>query len=815
MSDGQSRRSGASSTRRQQDAELAAAQERRRAAAQTAAAAARAARLAAAELAAIRAEAEAEEAEDAARAAEAEVETLRSSINGSIVGDITADRDLEELARGRVRERTIRWAAAHPHGGGGPGDHASADGAPSEGACGNGSPDGRRRAGGNPENTRRGGYPPGYGGRIYGERGPHRQRDSPSPDRRHGYHGIQAVVRDFGPGGGWPTLTKTNYIEWAAVMRVRLQQKRTAKEAWDAIAAARIGSDRARKSTLQALRKEWENLAFKPGEDIDDFALRLNTLLQKMVQYGDDTYNEERAVEKLFRCIPEKYKQIAHSIESLLDLSTMTIGEAIGRLKVVDGDEPQPLSGPITIGGKLHLTREQWEACQGDGKKGESSSVGGRKRGNLHKGRGGVRVRLRGRIRGGARGGVQGGTTGNRRPTRDDACRNCGKSGHWAKDCRQPRQGQANAAQVEEEPALLLAHASIELSPAAPAASAFLHLEEPKARALLGDDSNDKTDGWVLDTGATHHMTGRREFFTELDPSVRGFVKFGDASGVDIKGTGSVIFTTKSGEHRLLTGVYYIPALRNSIISIGQLEEEKGSCVVIKNGVMRIWDRRKIGERRGRLLVKVTRGNNRLYILNEQVAQPVCLIARRDDEAWQWHERFGHLHFEALKRLSTKEMVRGMPCLDHVEQFCDVCVLTKQRRLPFPHQTSFRAKERLELVHGDLCGPVTPATPGGRRFFLLLVDDLSRYMWVTVLGSKGEAADAIRRTQAAAEAECGRKLRILRTDNGGEFTAAEFASYCADEGIHRHYSAPYSPQQNGVVERRNQTVVGMARALLK
>jgi hypothetical protein len=118
------------------------------------------------------------------------------------------------------------------------------------------------------------------------------------------------------PGGGWPTLTKTNYIEWAAVMRVRLQvrhmwevvryddvdyyedrrtldalittvpskmqfslsKKQTAKEAWDAIAAARIDSDRARKTTLQALRKAWENLAFKPGEDVDDFALRLNTL---------------------------------------------------------------------------------------------------------------------------------------------------------------------------------------------------------------------------------------------------------------------------------------------------------------------------------------------------------------------------------------------------------------------------------------------------------------------------------------------------------------------------------------------------------
>jgi hypothetical protein len=76
---------------------------------------------------------------------------------------------------------------------------------------------------------------------------------------------------------------------------------------------------------------------------------------------------------------------------------------------------------------------------------------------------------------------------------------------------------------------------------------------------------------------------------------------------------------------------------------------------------------------------------------------------------------------------------------------------------------------------------VTPATPGGRRYFLLLIDNLSRYMWVVVLGSKGEATDAIRRTQAVAEAEYGRKLCVLRTDNDSELT-----SYCADEGVQRH-----------------------------
>jgi len=202
-----------------------------------------------------------------------------------------------------------------------------------------------------------------------------------------------------------------------------------------------------------------------------------------------------------------------------------------------------------------------------------------------------------------------------------------------------------------EELALFIAHASIELPPAATAAAALLHLDVPKAHGLLGYDSgNDKTDGWFLDTGATHHMTGQQEFFTELESSIRGIVKFGDAFGVEIKGVGSVIFTTVSGEHRLLTEVSYIPALRNSIISLEQLDEN-GSCAEIKHEVMRIWDHS------CRLLAKVTRGANRLYILNVQVAQPLYLVARRDDEAWQWHKHFGHLHFETLKRLSATETV--------------------------------------------------------------------------------------------------------------------------------------------------------------
>jgi hypothetical protein len=139
---------------------------------------------------------------------------------------------------------------------------------------------------------------------------------------------------------------------------------------------------------------------------------------------------------------------------------------------------------------------------------------------------------------------------------------------------------------------------------------------------------------------------------------------------MEIKDVGSVIFTAEYGEHILLTGVYYIPTLRNSIISLGQLDEN-GLHVEIKNGVMRIWDCHR------HLLAKVTRGTNRLYVLNVQVAQPLCLTTHWDNEAWQWHKRFGQLHFEALKRLSDKGMIRGLPSFDHVDQLYDVCVLTK------------------------------------------------------------------------------------------------------------------------------------------
>jgi len=138
-------------------------------------------------------------------------------------------------------------------------------------------------------------------------------------------------------------------------------------------------------------------------------------------------------------------------------------------------------------------------------------------------------------------------------------------------------------------------------------------------------------------------------------------------------------------------------------------------------------------------------------------------------------------------------MVRGLPLVEHVNQLCDACLAGKQRRASFAQQAHYRAKERLELVHGDLCGPITLAMPSGKRYFLLLVDDLTRYMWLALLATKDEAATAIIRLQKGVEAESSCKLRTLRTDRGGEFTSGSFTAYCAELGVERHLTAPYSP----------------------
>jgi len=126
------------------------------------------------------------------------------------------------------------------------------------------------------------------------------------------------------------------------------------------------------------------------------------------------------------------------------------------------------------------------------------------------------------------------------------------------------------------------------------------------------------------------------------------------------------------------------------------------------------------------------------------MAKLLCLAARKEDEAWRWHEWYDHLHFDDLHQLSKGGMARGLPVINHVSQFYDTCVITKHRRTLFLSEAKYHAQDPLELIHGDLCGPITSATPGGRCYFLLMVDDATWYMWVVLLTTNDATADAIK-----------------------------------------------------------------------
>ncbi|WVZ54781.1 hypothetical protein U9M48_005530 [Paspalum notatum var. saurae] len=570
---------------------------------------------------------------------------------------------------------------------------------------------------------------------------------------------LEWVVEKAAAAVTYPMLTCTNYTEWSLVMRVKLQAaglwevdntgegeywddrnallravpqemqagltvKEIANEAWEAIKAVCVGVERVKEANAEKLRKEFNELKFKAGEGVEDFSLRLNTLANQLRVLGEDI-SEKEVVKRLPHSMPESLEQVAVSIEALLDLSKVSIRKVAGRLRAVEQRKKTAQSQMKDDAGRLLLTEEEWLA---QGTRG-GPSYGGRGASGRRRGRG----RGRGSGCSDTRVGEGRNDYGNRfGPKLWDICNRCGKKGHWARECRQ-KKAEANFIQ-EEEGALLMVTATqmVESAPElAPRKKDVRHiqLKEEKVFIQLDDEGVRETKQWVLDTRATNHMSGSRAAFAELDTDVCGTMRFGDNSVARIEGCGTVLFVCKNGEHQVLSNVYYIPRLTTNIVSVGQLDEA-GHEILIKEGVMKVKDSCE------RLLAHVPRKANRLF--------PVYLSVRAEEKAWKWHARLGHLNFQAIRTLACKEMVRGLPELTQMNQLCEGCMAGKQRRTPFPAKAEHRAERVLELVYGDLCGPISPPMPRGSKYFLLLVDDHSRYMWVKILCSKDQAAAAIK-----------------------------------------------------------------------
>jgi hypothetical protein len=208
---------------------------------------------------------------------------------------------------------------------------------------------------------------------------------------------------------------------------------------------------------------------------------------------------------------------------------------------------------------------------------------------------------------------------------------------------------------------------------------------------------------------------------------------------------------------------------------------------------------------------------NGLYVIDfsEKVTKaPTCLMAKVD-MGWLWHRRLGHVNMRTLQSLHKGNHILGLTYLtfakDHV---CRAYIEGKMHKLPHPSKTIIFSKRVLELLHMDLLGPPTHASLGGKKYCLVIVDDYSRYTWVYFFKHKYETQQTVKDFTNEVQRQYGQDILMIRSDNATEFKNYTLNDFQSDEGIHHQYSYPYTPQQNGVAERKNWTLMDMARTML-
>eukprot|EP00253_Pinus_taeda_P004980 PITA_04980 len=214
---------------------------------------------------------------------------------------------------------------------------------------------------------------------------------------------------------------------------------------------------------------------------------------------------------------------------------------------------------------------------------------------------------------------------------------------------------------------------------------------------------------------------------------------------------------------------------------------------------------------KGETMIKGIRTPNNLYIFQEGQQQ---FYLSKDDEHWLWQWRLGHLSFSQIRKACKYQAVRGLPDIRTPNNtICKSCQFGKKTKTNFPEKEG-SASRPLELVHTDVCGPSRKRSPRGEEYFILFIDDYSRMVWIGIMKHIDEAFEKFKSFKSLVDNESDRKIKCLRANRGGKFTSNEFFDYYEEHGIRREFSTARTPQQNGIVERRNKMVQKMAHAML-
>ncbi|GKB55687.1 retrovirus-related pol polyprotein from transposon TNT 1-94 [Tanacetum coccineum] len=197
-------------------------------------------------------------------------------------------------------------------------------------------------------------------------------------------------------------------------------------------------------------------------------------------------------------------------------------------------------------------------------------------------------------------------------------------------------------------------------------------------------------------------------------------------------------------------------------------------------------------------------------------SSPICLLSKASkNKSWLCHRRLNHLNFGTINDLARKYLVRGLPRLKfEKDHLCSACQLGKSKKHTHKPKIENTNLEVLNTLHMDLCGPMRVQTINGNKYILVIVDDYSRFTWVKFLRSKDETPEVVIKFLKQIQVGLNKTVRNIRTDNGTEFVNKDLTDYYERVGIFHQKTVPRTPQQNGVVERRNHTLVEAARTML-
>jgi transposase InsO family protein len=311
----------------------------------------------------------------------------------------------------------------------------------------------------------------------------------------------------------------------------------------------------------------------------------------------------------------------------------------------------------------------------------------------------------------------------------------------------------------------------------------------------------------VLDSGCTNHMTGEKDMFHSLQLTQEAQeIVFGDSGKSKVIGIGKISIS----DQQSLSNVLLVDSLSYNLMYVSQLCGMGYNCLFSDVDV-------KILRREDSSVAFTGRLKGKLYLVDfttSKVTPETCLVAK-SDKGWLWHRRLAHVGMRNLAKLQNDSHIIGLTnVVFEKDRVCGACQAGKQHGVPHQSKNVVTAKRPLELLHMDIFSPVAYISIGGSKYGLVIIDDFSRFTWVFFLSDKGETQETLKKFMRRAQNEFELKIKKVRSDNGTEFKNTGVEEFLSEEGIKHEFSVPYTPQQNGVVERRNRTLIEAARTML-